>query len=292
MKAGMKMKTARMFCLGLIALSGIVVSPAFRVSAGETGSAVSSAPKRTAYRRNRSYSRKKNNQDFLFGALPAAAAGRPDTLTKPKVRLRLNMGSVEYEYVPTKVVRQRCETEDAVGCTAKNFSYSMAVLPNGDLLLEIGLIRPFLVSVSNDYPKGSCGFDQILKHELTHVATSRSVLEDDAPKVAALIADDLEKRDFPYSREDLESFHAIAQKGVQKILEKTKKMDAILDDPANNRFGWLQCSEDGKREANKSEKTIRNKTDAFRKKEPNLYKRNTKEWRKHRRRNGTDVSDG
>ena len=117
-----------------------------------------------------------------------ARAGRRE---KPKVILNVDMGDIRYFYKKQQDIK--CNTPTAAGCTHSEMYGNFAVLSGSKgivgLVVNIGF-KDFIVDVASEYPKGSCEFDLILKHELTHVALARAVVERYSAELGAAEAGD------------------------------------------------------------------------------------------------------
>ena len=138
----------------------------------------------------------------------------------PELALSVENGKVSYD---RSLPRIDCNGADAAGCTkaqiymdSPRFVYD-AQGNIAKVYLKFGL-RNITVYILSSIPKGSCEFDLVLKHELTHVAVARKVVKRFAREISKMID--------RYRR--------------QMIAEKNKQ-DRLMDAPGAVVYQWEQC---------------------------------------------------
>ena len=101
--------------------------------------------------------------------------------------------------------------------------------------LKFGL-RNITVYILSSIPKGSCEFDLVLKHELTHVAVARKVVKRFAREISkALLATLDEGTASPYQiAKMIDRYH-------RQMIEEKNRQDSLLDAPGSVVYQWEQC---------------------------------------------------
>lgn len=168
-----------------------------------------------------------------------ARAGRRE---KPKVILNVDMGDIRYFYKKQQDIK--CNTPTAAGCTHSEMYGNFAVLSGSKgivgLVVNIGF-KDFIVDVASEYPKGSCEFDLILKHELTHVALARAVVERYSAELGAALLAEADKMKPPVSRRDIRRLSDIANEYLSEMNRIQQEQYDLMDSKGNNSYQWEQC---------------------------------------------------
>lgn len=168
-----------------------------------------------------------------------ARAGRRE---KPKVILNVDMGDIRYFYKKQQDIK--CNTPTAAGCTHSKMYGNFAVLSGSKgivgLVVNIGF-KDFIVDVASEYPKGSCEFDLILKHELTHVALARAVVERYSAELGAALLAEADKMKPPVSRRDIRRLSDIANEYLFEMNRIQQEQYDLMDSKGNNSYQWEQC---------------------------------------------------
>lgn len=156
----------------------------------------------------------------------------------PELALSVENGKVSYD---RSLPRIDCNGADAAGCTkaqiymdAPRFVYD-AQGNIAKVYLKFGL-RNITVYILSSIPKGSCEFDLVLKHELTHVAVARKVVKHFAREISkALLATLDEGTASPYQiAKMIDRYH-------RQMIEEKNRQDSLLDAPGSVVYQWEQC---------------------------------------------------
>lgn len=162
---------------------------------------------------------------------------------KIKVKVNYNEGAVHYRYR-----YKTLKNPEAAGLTFPETDISMSMKYSSDtgMLVTLNMgFKPFLVDISTKYPMNTCGFDMILKHELTHVALYRSVMERYIKVVAAALKvrylEEWEKgkKLSEVTKSLSETFNA----SIERYREDVKKQNELLDGDDHYSYQWKQCHE-------------------------------------------------
>lgn len=161
---------------------------------------------------------------------------------KPKVVLNVNMGNIKYFYKKKRDIR--CETPEAAGCTHIKMYCGASFIPYADgirgLTVNLGF-EDFTVDVASEYPKGSCEFNLVLKHELTHVAFARAVVERYSAELAAALLAEAEAVKTPISRRDAQKLFDITNEYCIEMNRIQQEQHDLMDSKGNNSYQWEQC---------------------------------------------------
>lgn len=165
-------KIIQIFCLiCLTAAAGFVSSEAVAAKQKYT----------RRYQKKKVYVQKKNPY-FQKQDLPVANAYLQVSRTKPSVQIDYAPGQTVFKTDSDNIV---CGESNAASCTVFAVSFSaQADCETSVIVLNVSETRPMTISISAAYQKGSCFFDQILKHELAHEAVFRKVLDSFINKTA------------------------------------------------------------------------------------------------------------
>lgn len=161
---------------------------------------------------------------------------------RPQVVLKTDYASIEYEISATPIV---CKSGSAAsGCTVRDLSrrWNIIYLPSGRVgKIEIFITLKNKVIILGKYPKGTCFFDKILKHELTHVALGRGIVEKYAPEVAKAVLAKLDTLPQPLDSEGEQKIQEEFQRMFDRIVREFNRQDALIDGDANYKYQWDQA---------------------------------------------------
>ncbi len=180
----------------------------------------------------------------MVGGTEAEAPKPRRPSVKPEVILKMDQGNISYIY-RNKIVQ--CGGGTAAGCTNSEIFMEPLLLDfnaQGEISkihLTLG-IENLWVEVSTEYPKGSCQFDVVLKHELTHVAFARSALARYGPAMARAIVLEAEKLPVPITQESYNRLVDIANRYFTQMVQEKTRQDDLLDSQGNNSYQWEQCA--------------------------------------------------
>lgn len=163
-------------------------------------------------------------------------------LAPPEVALKIEKGQVNYIIGNARVL---CSMGDVAGCAKIKLFMRQGVefspiFGLRKIVLDVGLAE-INVIVSSDYPKGTCKFDLVLKHELTHVALARKVVERYAPEIAKAVLVKAESLPLPIDGNGLKVLENTANEYFEKMRIEQKRQDGLLDARGNNVYQWEQC---------------------------------------------------
>lgn len=180
----------------------------------------------------------------MIGGAEAEAPKPRMPSVKPEVVLKMDQGNISYIY-RNKIVA--CGGATAAGCTNSEIFMEPLLLDfnaQGEITkihLTLG-IENLWVEVSTEYPKGSCQFDVVLKHELTHVAFARGVLARYGPVMARAIVLEAEKLPVPITQDSYNRLVDIANRYFAQMVQEKTRQDDLLDSQGNNSYQWEQCA--------------------------------------------------
>lgn len=99
----------------------------------------------------------------------------------------------------------------------------------GKISLKIGLSK-VEVEISSELKKGSCLFDAVLKHELTHLALHRRILNKFAPQIAAAIMTLIESMTSePFNHSQASKINQVLNRFVNQMMQEDQKQNALMD---------------------------------------------------------------
>lgn len=128
------------------------------------------------------------------------------------------------------------------GCTRVEF---YAVIKGGKmtrggayekLQLKIGL-KNIEVELSSELQKGTCLFDVVLKHELTHLALHRNVLKRFAPEIAKAVLSTAER----FQTKQAERISEVLKDYTRRMSEEDDKQNALMDTTDSYIYQQKQC---------------------------------------------------
>ena len=159
----------------------------------------------------------------------------------PIVKIHYDIGKIEYRHQDEMI---KCGEGEAYagGCTHTNYKQSQIHVEKGEdgktvIDMHIGFKR-FLIDISTKFQPDTCEFDQIVKHELTHVALHRKTLEKYktamAAEMLAVIGDD--------TGLSISEIANRAKGAFEKVFENYRKEDerqqGLLDGPDHYAYQW------------------------------------------------------
>lgn len=166
--------------------------------------------------------------------------------TPPKAEVRVKIETPEPEYKIVSPAKMDCITPGAAGCTVPRvgcdirFEYTSENMVKA-INLTISLENE--VRISSSYPKGSCFFDHILKHELTHVALNRKVLQTYAPEISKAALVTLDALPQPLNADGYRDVYTSIYTLLGKMEEEQNKQNELLDGDENYTYQWNQVGE-------------------------------------------------
>ena len=193
-----KMRTGFAFFCGFLAVS-LLVEPAFSAQ---------QKYKRTYQKKEAVYQKK--TPHFQKKNLPYSGAYIEVSRKMPKV-------TIDYRSERTSFVvgreRVSCRGHETLGCTSFGADFFVETdCDNSRLTLKVVENPKMTVELSSLYPKGTCQFDLILKHELAHEAAYRKALE-------AFIGEASRK---------LEDVYVAGQRGSDRCKNIKRKIDGLV----------------------------------------------------------------
>lgn len=181
---------------------------------------------------------------FSGGGMPVREEPVPSEPIKPEISLKTDPGKISYVHQNKTVI---CNGVPAAGCTSSIIYMEplrVDLTPRGEIKkihLALG-IENLVVEVSSQYLKGTCEFDLVLKHELTHVAVARRVLDRYAPEMAKALLLEAESLPVPVNQARYNQLLARAQNFFNRMVREKERQDDLLDAPGSNVYQWSQCA--------------------------------------------------
>ena len=195
---------------------------------------------------------------LLFTATAPCAAGGSAIqfpVLKPIVKIHYDPGKIEYRYQDENI---KCGEQSADGCTHTSWNNSIRISPflYGQSEKEVPVVidlflgfKPFLIDVSTRHPMKSCRFDQVVKHELTHVALHRRTMEKYkkhmAAEMLAVVGDDAGLSLAEIKRRAHAGFFNV----WKKYHEEDDRQQGLLDGPDHYAYQWKYCHEKAREKA-------------------------------------------
>lgn len=116
-----------------------------------------------------------------------------------RVEVGRKKAEVITEYQPAETVYKiegrnvACRSVDALSCTVFDVEFSVeTVCEEPRITLTVKEKQPMMVELGTLYPKGSCRFDRMLKHELSHVQGYKKALQSVLESAGRDLADEFE----------------------------------------------------------------------------------------------------
>lgn len=124
------------------------------------------------YQKKKKFVQKKDSY-FQEKDLPTAAAYLQVERKKPTVRIKYNPSQSVFKTKAGVV----CNGKAALSCTSFAVSFSASAdCETSDIELTVSETQKMTTLISSEYQKGTCFFDQIMKHELSHQAVFKKAL--------------------------------------------------------------------------------------------------------------------
>lgn len=186
---------------------------------------------------------------FTGARTPVQEAPVPAEPARPEISLKTDPGKINYVHQNKTVI---CNGIPAAGCTSSVIYMEplrVDLTVRGEIkkiYLTLG-IENLVVEVSSEYPKGTCEFDLVLKHELTHVAVARRVLDRYAPEMAKALLVKAESLPVPVNQLHYNQLLAQAQGFFSRMVREKERQDDLLDAPGANVYQWSQCQQGNSR---------------------------------------------
>ena len=184
----------------------------------------------------------------LFFPLPVLAAGRSSSVpaVKPEINVEIDNGKPAYLYKNKKVPCGDGSDGHTLGCTRVSFYAEMRgaeMTPDGALKkikLLIGL-KNVEVELSSELVKGSCLFDVVLKHELTHLALHRGILKRFSPEIAKAVLSAADKIPVPLTQSGFDKLAKVLHSYADKMMREDERQNNLMDSSNAYRFQQEQC---------------------------------------------------
>ncbi|MBO4643608.1 MAG: hypothetical protein J5716_03250 [Alphaproteobacteria bacterium] len=169
-------------------------------------------------------------------------------IDKEEVRIKPEL-SVEVDEGTPKFIHKRpqfpCSNgiNHGGGCTRVEF-YAVIkgakMTPEGafeKLQLKIG-IKNIVVELSSELQKGTCLFDVVLKHELTHLALHRNVLKRFAPEIAKAVLSTAESFQTKQAERIISE---VLKDYTRRMSEEDDRQNALMDTTDSYIYQQKQC---------------------------------------------------
>ena len=173
----------------------------------------------------------------------------PNSMARLEVSRKKAEVSTEYQSAETvfKIERPNvvCRNIDTLSCTTFGVSFSVeTVCAESRITLTVKENPVMTVELSSLYPKGSCRFDHILKHELQHVRAYRTALKSVIENVEKkLVAEYTAGQDNSKRCEDIQKkITALVSDLNAQYSEKAESENARLDnEDGGHKYGFEAC---------------------------------------------------
>ena len=182
------------------------------------------------------------NSIFLYSALLCVFSSSAFAV-EPTVRALKVPSKIVYEFVPDK--QTNCDksgsvhmvgAEKAAGCTTTgDFEQYVDVnCTNKTIVFGFGW-KKFLVEVVDKYKKGTMSFDQIVKHELTHVRLHQKTAEKFYQPIGQALLMQYEKseREGKVCSQIKDDIFSLFDRYVEKYVIEDKKQQKLIDGKEN-----------------------------------------------------------
>ena len=179
-----------------------------------------------AYQKKKIYEQKKDPY-FQKKDLPVSNAYLQVNRKKPTLSINYSAKPTAFQ---TDAESVPCNGKMTFSCTFFSvFLEASANCETSKINLNVTETQPMVIAVSSVYEKGTCPFDQILKHELLHEKVYRKLFNSFLEKTAQDLIREYESGQ-------------VKSKGCEEIQQKISKMAA----DANNTFKTLVQTEQAK----------------------------------------------
>ncbi|MGN1079386.1 MAG: hypothetical protein ACI4TE_04350 [Alphaproteobacteria bacterium] len=166
-------------------------------------------------------------------SIPAVVSDNSDDWEKPEMAVRIDEGRPVYIH-KNRTFDCSGAVNHGGGCTRVVFYAAIngLKLTTGGAIREIGLViglKDVEVEISSDLQKGSCLFDAVLKHELTHLALHRRILTRFAPEIAKAVLALSEKLPAPLTQAQINKIDKVLGGFVTRMMAEDKKQNELMD---------------------------------------------------------------
>lgn len=184
--------------------------------------------------------------DASAGLFDAFKPSRPAVLpSAPEIEVKTDDGTVSFVQNRSIVP---CAGTTSAGCTDSVIymdPLTPEYAPDGTIKrLKLGFgFERLIVEISSDYPKGSCKYDLVMRHEMKHVAHARGVLRAYAPKLAEALKAGVAAAPLPVTQETYNSLVALSDKYFKAMMAKKTHLDDRLDAAGEKVYEWSECAD-------------------------------------------------
>lgn len=173
-------------------------------------------------------------------ALPNISAAATVSRRKPEIKIEFEHKEVEFVL---KDGAFKCSSGvDAAGCTHYNQYIQIEVDCSKPKITLKGIESEAFIELNKQYPKGSCRFDTVLKHELTHLALHRKtqkIVLDAAAQEAASVFETMQQK---ASCSEIETvIFALERKYDDIFWKEDRKQNALIDGKGHYDYQSEQC---------------------------------------------------
>ncbi len=171
----------------------------------------------------------------------------PGEAGKPEMTVKIDEGKPVYIHKNRKFDCSGAVNHGG-GCTRVVFYAAIdgIKLTPGGAVREIGLLiglKDVEVEISSDLKKGSCLFDAVLKHELTHLALHRRILARFAPEIAKAVLAVAEELPAPLTQAQINKIDKVLNGFVIRMMAEDKKQNDLMDSQEAYLHLQNQCRE-------------------------------------------------
>ena len=166
-------------------------------------------------------------------AVPVVVSDNSGRTEKPEMVVQLDNGRPVYIHKNKKFDCSGAVNHGG-GCTRVGFYAAIngiKLTPDG-AVREIGLLiglKDVEVEISSDLQKGSCLFDAVLKHELTHLALHRRILTRFAPEIAKAVLAVVEGLPPPLTQAQINKIDKVLNGFVTRMMAEDRKQNDLMD---------------------------------------------------------------
>ena len=172
-------------------------------------------------------------------ALPNISAAATVNRRKPEIKIEVERK--ELEFVMKDGVF-KCGDMDAAGCTHYSQYIQIEIDCSKPKITLKGIELEAFIELNKQYPKGSCRFDTVLKHELTHLTLHRKaqkIVLDAAAQEAASVFEAMQQK---ASCSEIETvIFALERKYDDIFWKEDRKQNALIDGKGHYDYQWEQC---------------------------------------------------
>lgn len=165
--------------------------------------------------------------------------------TPPKAEVRLKTEIPEPEYKIVSPREMKCGTA-AAGCTSYEAGYKINFEYTSENMIKAVNLTVSLkneIRISSEYPKGSCFFDHILKHELTHAALNKKIFQAYAAEIPKAVLAKLDTLSQPLNPDGYREVYASVNTLMKDMRDEQRKENKLLDGDENYTYQWRQVAE-------------------------------------------------